>query len=207
MSGKDGETRTRVLDAAARLFAASGFKKVTVRQICREAGANIAAVNYHFGDKLGLYREVLGRAIETMQGTTDAAKQAGEGGDAEQKLRAYVRVFMQRIVGQGHDSWIHQLMMQEMADPSPALDLVIDQVILPRLAYLTEVVAATLQLPPDDERVLRSVLSVQSQCHATLSNPVAKRVIGDTMRDSTAVNAMADHIADFSLGGIRALRA
>ena len=88
MSGKDGETRTRVLDAAARLFAASGFKKVTVRQICREAGANIAAVNYHFGDKLGLYREVLGRAIETMQGTTDAAKQAGEGGDAEQKLRA-----------------------------------------------------------------------------------------------------------------------
>ena len=120
---------------AARLFAASGFKKVTVREICRGADANIAAVNYHFGDKQGLYREVLLKAIETMRGTTEAARQAGEGQPPDQKL-IYIRVFLQRVIGQGQDSWIHQFMQQEMADPTPALDLVIDQVIRPRIAYL-----------------------------------------------------------------------
>src|SRR5205823_3421178 len=70
MSVKDRATRVRVLTVASRLFAANGFEKVTVREICRAADANVAAVNYHFGDKLGLYREVLAKAIETMSATT-----------------------------------------------------------------------------------------------------------------------------------------
>ncbi len=86
MSEKDVETRTRVLTAAARLFAASGFKKVTVREICRAASANVAAVNYHFGDKLGLYREVLGKAIETMQG--DDGRRAARRRGADRRAEA-----------------------------------------------------------------------------------------------------------------------
>jgi AcrR family transcriptional regulator len=206
MSVKDRETRVRLLTAAARLFAANGFKKVTVREICRAANANVAAVNYHFGDKLGLYREVLGKAIETMHGTTEAARQAGEGGTGEQKLRAYVRVFLQRVVGQGHDTWIHQLMAHEIADPTPALDLVIDQVIRPRIAYLSEFVAEILQLPADDEHVLRCVMSVQSQCHAVLTNAVSRRFMPDFKNDPAAVDLFAKHIAEFSLGGIRSMR-
>jgi len=57
------ETRARLLDAARRLFAERGFEDVTVREICREAGANLALVNYYFGDKLGLYLEVVNQAI------------------------------------------------------------------------------------------------------------------------------------------------
>ena len=59
----DADTRERLVTAASELFAENGFRKVTVRDICTAAGANVAAVNYHFGDKLGLYREVLERAI------------------------------------------------------------------------------------------------------------------------------------------------
>ena len=51
---RDAATRARLLAAAGRLFADRGFKKVTVREICRAARANVAAINYHFGDKLGL---------------------------------------------------------------------------------------------------------------------------------------------------------
>ena len=53
----DPRTRARLLKAAEQLFAERGFRKVTVREICHAAKANVAAVNYHFGDKLGLYRE------------------------------------------------------------------------------------------------------------------------------------------------------
>ena len=45
----DQETRQRLLISAERLFADRGFKKVTVREICRAARANVAAINYHFG--------------------------------------------------------------------------------------------------------------------------------------------------------------
>jgi AcrR family transcriptional regulator len=206
MSLKDSETRIRVLKAASRLFAANGFEKVTVREICRAADANVAAVNYHFGDKLGLYREVLGKAMETMRATTEAARLAGADGTSEQKLRAYIRVFLQRVIGQGHDTWIHQLMAHEIADPTPALDLVIDQVIRPRMAYLSDLVADILRMSADDERVLRCVLSVQSQCHAVMTSAVSRRFMPDFNGDSSAIDRLALHIAEFSLGGIRSLK-
>jgi AcrR family transcriptional regulator len=206
MSEKDGETHTRILDTATRLFAARGFEKVTVREICHEAAANVAAVNYHFGDKLGLYREVLGQAIEEMQRTTEAGRLAGEGHTSAEKLRAYIGVFLHRVIGHGRDSWIHQLMAHEMADPTPALDLVIEQVIRPRMAYLTELVADLLETSPDDDRVLRCVLSVQSQFHALMTNPVARKMVPDVGTDLPTIEAWIEHISCFSLSGIHALR-
>lgn len=201
---RDAETYDRLLDAAARLFAARGFKDVTVREICRAARANVAAVNYHFGDKLGLYREVLNKAVETMRATTEAARQAGAGLSPEQKLNAYVHVFLQRTAGQSGDSWIHQLMLREMADPTSAIDLIFDQVIRPRLAYLNEVVAAILDLAADSELVQRAALSIQSQCHAAMPNPLSKRLVRNLTAEGT-LEDLADHIARFSLGGLRAV--
>ena len=75
---RDAETCDRLLEVAARLFAARGFKDVTIREICRSARANVAAVNYHFGDKLGLYREVLNKAARQLYQTRSRA-QSGEG--------------------------------------------------------------------------------------------------------------------------------
>lgn len=205
MTVQDRETHDRLLDAAARLFAARGFKDVTVREICRAARANVAAVNYHYRDKEGLYREVLAKAINTMQATTEAARQAGQSGSPDQKLRAYVRVFLQRTSGHGRDSWIHQLMMQEMADPTSALDMIYDQVVRPRLTYVSEVVGEILGRPATDAAVLRCVLSIQSQVHAAMPNSLSKRLLPDLASDKGALDQLADHIAEFSLGGLRAI--
>src|SRR5215831_1144132 len=54
------DTRERLLEAAGQVFSEKGFRDATVREIVRRAGgANIAAVNYHFRDKEGLYAAVL----------------------------------------------------------------------------------------------------------------------------------------------------
>jgi AcrR family transcriptional regulator len=50
------QARERLLYAALRLFAASGFERTSVREIAQAAGANVSAVGYYFGDKAGLYR-------------------------------------------------------------------------------------------------------------------------------------------------------
>jgi TetR/AcrR family transcriptional regulator, regulator of cefoperazone and chloramphenicol sensitivity len=176
MQEQDRETRLRLLSAATRLFAERGFAKVTVRDICAAAGANVAAVNYHFRGKLGLYQEVLDVAMRTMQETTKAAYEGGKGKTPEQQLAVYVRVFLQRVVGGRHDDgWIHQLMMQELSDPTPALDMVLEQVIRPRMAYLCHIVSELLDAPVDAEPVMRCAMSVHAQCVA-LINPFAGRL-------------------------------
>ena len=55
MVGPEDPTRMRLLDAAGAEFAANGFECARIRKICKRAGANVSAVNYHFGDKSELY--------------------------------------------------------------------------------------------------------------------------------------------------------
>ena len=63
MSSNDLDTtRDRIVEAAGEIFAERGFEATTVRDICHAAGANIAAVNYYFGDKQRLFVEAVLRA-------------------------------------------------------------------------------------------------------------------------------------------------
>jgi AcrR family transcriptional regulator len=206
MKKGDRVTRERVVSVAARLFASRGFKKVTVREICRTAGVNVAAVNYHFGNKLGLYRGILEKAVEAMRETNEAARLAGEGRPPDQKLRAFVRVYVHRTVASRQHSWIQSLMSREIADRTAAIDLVVERVLRPRAAYLAGIVAEILHCASDDERVVRAVTCVQSQCLAFVPNPVSSRLHPDLGGTPDAVDALAEHLTAFSLAGIRALR-
>ena len=179
---------------------------MTVRDICAAAGANVAAVNYHFGDKQGLYRDVLDEAIAIMRQTSQEAEHAGENGSAEDRLRAYIRVFLHRARG-GSAPWIHPLMTHELAEPTDALDAVIAQVIEPRTRYLQRVVAEMLGVTVEDPRVLRCVMSVQAQFQTAMTNPVLTRLVPGFLGDAPSLERLAQHIADFSVGGIRALAA
>jgi TetR/AcrR family transcriptional regulator, regulator of cefoperazone and chloramphenicol sensitivity len=201
---RDTETRDRLLKAAERLFADRGFKKVTVRDICRAARANVAAVNYHFGDKLGLYREVMQTAIDGMRGTNDAAREAGAGQPPEEQLRRYIAIFVHRVLTPGNDT-IHRLINREMNDPTPALDALVEQGVRPRVEYLSGLIAAIIGCDPADQRVLRCVASVQAQTLAYMPNPIAARL--GLANKPTAANLIdiADHIADFSLAGVHAV--
>jgi AcrR family transcriptional regulator len=53
------ETRQKLLDAAERMFAGQGYGAVSLRQIIADAGANLAAIHYHFGSKQELLDEVV----------------------------------------------------------------------------------------------------------------------------------------------------
>jgi len=203
---QDVRTRQRLLETASKLFSQRGFNNVTVREICSEARANVAGVNYHFGDKFGLYREVVRTAIDAMRGTSAAAMEAGFGGSAEDKLRAYVRVFLKRVAANGQDSWIHRLMNHEVTDPTPALDLIVEEAIRPRLEYLASVVAELLECPVSDERVMMCVASVQSQCLLALRNAAADRLYPKLKLTPPTIHELADHIAEFSLAGILSVR-
>lgn len=188
-----------------RLFAAQGFAKVTVRDICREARANLAAVNYHFRGKVGLYEEVLRLAIGVMQETTAHIEAAGRGRSAVEQLDASVRILLTRILGTP-DPWIHQLMLQELAYPTPALVMIFEQVVVPRTAYLAGVVARMLGCAPDDPRVELCVSSVHAQVMAAVRRDAAgARLLRTGPLEPERIDALATHITRFSIAGIRAI--
>ena len=205
MKPRDEETRERVLRAAAQLFADRGFKKVTVRDICRAARANVAAVNYHFGDKSALYREVLQRAIDTVRATSEAARVAGDGMAADERLRRYIHVSLCRVVADGQVNWISRLIQREIADPTPAFDTLIDQGIRPRIEDLSAIVAELLGCQPGDERVTRCVLSIHSQWILFATRPTAPRLRTKLHLRHDSPDRIAEHIASFSLAGIQAV--
>jgi len=205
-AARDQATAARLLAAATELFAERGFANVTVRDVCERAQANVAAINYHFRGKDGLYQAVLQSAIAIMRETTELARRAGEGQAAEEQLRIYVRTFITRVVA-SRGNWIHQLMAREMSDPTPALDLVISQVIRPRLALLSGIVAALMDVEPADPRVLPCVFSVNAQCVTLLNHKGAGRIDPAFAATLETIEPMVDHIARFSLAGIAAMAA
>src|SRR4051794_32280307 len=93
--GRCGE---RLLDAAGEVFAEVGYRDATIREICRRAGANVAAVNYHFGDKERLYSATLRHfANASMERFPIVPHDLPRNATPEQRLRAFVGSFLQRL--------------------------------------------------------------------------------------------------------------
>jgi len=201
----DVETRERLLRAAEELFAERGYASVTVRDICHAARANVAAVNYHFGDKLGLYREVLQIAIDAVRSTTEAGREAGVGYPPEEKLRRYIAVFLRRVLSSDHQT-VHQLIQRELDDPTPALDALIEQGVRPRVEYLASLVSAMTGGKPTDPLTLRCVGSIMSQTLIYVRrNPIAERLGFTFTGTPKQIDEAARHIAEFSVAGIQAV--
>ena len=203
------ETRRQLLEAAGEVFAGAGFRDATVREICRRAGANVAAVNYHFGDKERLYAEVLryaqGKALEKYPLVPDVGPDA----TPEKKLRAFVHSLLQRIFDKGPTAWHGKLMSREMIEPSAALDSLVEERMRPMAGQLWQIVADILKCPLNHERVRLCGFSVVSQCvfyhHC---RPVVSRLFpNEEPLDAAGIERLADHITRFSLAAMKYLPA
>ncbi len=201
----DQETRQRLLEVASRLFAERGFHHVTVRDICSQAEANLAAVNYHFRDKWSLYKEVLQPTIDFMNETYRLAHETDPAATPEERLRHYIRVVLHRVLGEGATCRHGRLMAREMVDPTPGLDLIIEQVIRPNGQLVHALVSELMGCPVTDPRIGLCVGSIQTQIFGHINNPIIERLVPNLKYTSHVVDSLADHIADFSLGGIGAV--
>jgi AcrR family transcriptional regulator len=192
--GDDG-TRQRLLAAAARTAADAGFGGATVREICRRAGANVAAVNYHFGSKDELLAQALRWCASSMP--EDPWFQGFTTGDARADLRLAIRAFAHRLLG-AHDEWQTRLMVRAMTEPNPGLDLVVRDVVRPRLAALERVIQA---LRPDADarcRRLTAVGIVAQIAYYRVAAPLALRLVGERSIHPAFADEVAAHVAEFT---------
>lgn len=93
-------TRESLLDAAESLFSEHGIQAASLRAITQRAGANLAAVHYHFGSKQGLVRAVFQRRLEPLNRERLALLSACErdgGGTVEGVMRAFVAPLLRMV--------------------------------------------------------------------------------------------------------------
>lgn len=206
--GHSGDaTREALVRAASDAFARRGFHETTVREICKRARANVAAVNYHFGGKQGLYVEALmpcrgeGPSEQWAPPATDSAP-------PEKRLEAFVRSFFERLVGRDSDANHAALMAREMIEPTAALDAVVSRYIRPQADWLREVVEELIGPGATAEATGLACMSVVGQilfykhCAA-----VVDRLNPALSPNPDTLERHVRHVTEFTLAALRGLTA
>jgi TetR/AcrR family transcriptional regulator, regulator of cefoperazone and chloramphenicol sensitivity len=197
------DTRTKLLDAAGQVFAESGFQAATVREICARAGVNIALVNYHFGDKLELYTEVLRHSVGAS-GNGVINQAMASTAPPQEAFRELIHAMLLRVCRGDRPGWHFQLMMHEFAQPTPAMASVIDETMRPVYDRFRELIGLMLGLPPADDKVRLSTHSVIAQVvHYAHGRHVTSRVWPELELNPERIEQIATHITEFSLAGLQ----
>jgi AcrR family transcriptional regulator len=156
-------TRDDILDAALGVFAEHGFRAGTVRDICDRAGANVAAVNYYFGDKANLYSEVILHAYNLAGASEPMPLLGSEASDPASLLRVWILWYVRRIL-QFERTDIGRLMAREMAEPSQALDRLAQRSVLPVFSELSRIVQAVSPKFLGERELKMHCISIIGQC-------------------------------------------
>jgi AcrR family transcriptional regulator len=206
----DDGTKKRLIAAAGEVFAEHGFRAASIREICKRAGASVSAVNYHFHDKERLYEAVFDYshrwAVEKYP--HDLSLELNP--TPEERLRAFIRAFLLRGLGDGFPTWHAKLLAQEIANPSGILSKLAETAIRPMDEYLEGVIRELLKVEdpsrePDVQSIQLCRMNIVGQCIIQIHvrqfglSPAQKTL------DPRQIVAIADQIYRFSLGGIRAI--
>ncbi len=200
------QMRQKLLESAGEAFAEKGFAKATVREICDRAGANIAAVNYYFRDKEGLYREAIKYWSEASRQKYPPNLGLGVDATAEEKLRAFIRSFLFRTLDKSRPGWHGKLMAREMAEPTGVLDGMIETAYRPMNDRLRQIVRELSQDRLGDFEVRLCARSILGQClYYHHGRPVIAKLDPLDTFDTPDIERLADHVTRFSLRAIRGL--
>jgi AcrR family transcriptional regulator len=201
------DTRQRLLEAAGEVFAAHGFHHATIREICKRAGANVAAVNYHFRDKETLYSEVLAWCAKVATERYPLGAGLREDATPRERLRAFIRNYMDRLLAEGRPAWHGRLISREMVDPSKALDQIAELFVKPQYNRLFEIVDAIIGPGAPEPVIRRCAASVVGQCLFYKNcRPLLERILPNQGYGPEDRAAIAEHVYQFALSALEAVK-
>jgi AcrR family transcriptional regulator len=201
MNQPTDDTRQRLISTAGEIFAEHGFHAATVREICSQAQANVAAINYYFGDKMGLYIEAVQAAHcgspEMMQPNWPAEMSPSD------RLRAFIREWLRHFLDDSRPAWQAKLMLREMAEPTEACAKLVEAYIRPMADVLRAILAQLLpESCPEEDRWLVG-FSIVGQClFYKIHRPVAVLLYGRERYAELDLDRLSEHICRFSLAAL-----
>jgi AcrR family transcriptional regulator len=200
---------------AEQLFAQKGFAAVSVREITAAADTNLAAVNYHFGNKMNLYLSVfrerwVPRANSLRNFFADhlAEKKHSEISDIipiSDIIRGLATAFLEGAMTDDERRSHINLMQRELTHPTEAIDIVVSEVIRPINHDLCRLIQPYLPESINPERLSLSILSIISMIlYFGFAQPVISRVMRQEF-DPLFKTRVIDHIVSFAMDGINGL--
>jgi AcrR family transcriptional regulator len=204
------ETRRSLLVAASEIFAKKGFRDATIAEICRQAKANVAAANYHFGGKEALYVESWRFAFEKSLMTYPPNGGVAEGAPIEEQLRGRILAIMRRVIDP--QSYELDIFYNEMANPTGLLAGAVQQSIEPIFRGFAAIVRELLGKRPAEQQVRLCLMSIRAQCFGPLMRERRRKIASpDPLPTSSEwslddLETLVDHVTRFSLAGIREVR-
>lgn len=203
----DLTTKERLIEAGTAIFAEKGFRDATVAEICEKAEANIAAVNYHFGDKESLYDACWRHAFSITAGTYPIDGGLGENPSLEDSIYCYSSAILHRIFSEDDAGLFPRLLAREMVAPTLALEKIALDALLPQANYLKSTLKPYLGEQADEEMIMGCMLGIISQCaFFNFNRGLRETVICKKTMTIEEIDQMARHIARFSIGGINQIK-
>jgi TetR/AcrR family transcriptional regulator, regulator of cefoperazone and chloramphenicol sensitivity len=201
---KGAQTRLQLLEVAGRVFADRGYAHATSKEICALAQANIAAVNYHFGGKDGLYSAVLEEAharLVSIDLVTEITQSKANGAE---KLRLLLRKIVKEAAQRDENTWELRVLSREVVAPTPLMDGMMKNQVQPKAKMLIGMIAELLGVPPTHPAASRSTVSIIGPCIFLLvTNPDwQKKIFPTLLADS---EELVDHMVTFAVGGLQAI--
>ena len=167
------DTRKRILDCAEKLFARDGYHCTTLRAITKKARANLAAVNYHFGSKEELLKEVIERRlvplneerIKSLEAVSDAAANEKRRPEVEEVLLAFIEpTFTFRDSGEGSRDFI-TLVGRSFSEPDGTVRGIFMQLIGPVFGLYSNLLSHALPEVPEEVFKWRLHFAIGAMAH------------------------------------------
>lgn len=206
LATKRDETRRKILDAAGRIFAEVGYEAATVRQITESAGVNVSSINYHFGDKETLYREVLTDGLVELHQNLEKHCSSGT---PQERLRGYIEVMLWASFHEERP-WQHVIISREMSKQSQTglvPDLFI-ALIRPSHLILVAILRDLLGPSANTEKVETTAqIVIGILIHWVHGKVIARCLSPELTYSEEQMEKMCEQIYLFVLAGISGIRA
>jgi TetR/AcrR family transcriptional regulator, regulator of cefoperazone and chloramphenicol sensitivity len=200
-------TQERLLAAASEAFAEKAYREATVSEICERAKSNVAAVNYHFGDKETLYvkawRHAFHESLKVHPPDGGVSAQASP----EERLRGRVKALLRRVTGANNRGFL--IVLKELASPTGLLDEVVRKDLRPLREKMEDLIHELLGPHASKTQVRFCATAIVGQCVIPMLVKRMDRGIQGDGSDFSGIDdieSYADHVVEFSLAGIRSLR-
>lgn len=178
--GPEG-TRLALIEAGIALFGRQGYAATSVRELATAAGANIAAIAYHFGGKAGLRlacAEEFGRRMGQAMAATPVRPDPTRT-EAQDELAAILRAALGFFLGDRGPGGMVPFLLRELAEDGPGIEVVYQSFAEPMHRRLAALWALATGLDPDSAKVRLAVFSLIGQImYFRIGQPVVSRRMG-----------------------------